>query len=112
MNLELDNKLALVSGSTAGIGFAIAELLLRERARDRQWTHAGRRDEALGALATYDREPAGVGHHGSGAAGGRWDREECVLEKKLQSRLETRQGTQCVHALPRPQRLTDRQPGR
>lgn len=33
MNLELANKLALVSGSTAGIGFAIAELLLREGAR-------------------------------------------------------------------------------
>jgi NAD(P)-dependent dehydrogenase (short-subunit alcohol dehydrogenase family) len=33
MNLELANKLALVSGSTAGIGFAIAEALLREGAR-------------------------------------------------------------------------------
>jgi NAD(P)-dependent dehydrogenase (short-subunit alcohol dehydrogenase family) len=33
MNLELASKLALVSGSTAGIGFAIAELLLREGAR-------------------------------------------------------------------------------
>jgi NAD(P)-dependent dehydrogenase (short-subunit alcohol dehydrogenase family) len=33
MNLELANKLALVSGSTAGIGFAIAAALLREGAR-------------------------------------------------------------------------------
>ena len=33
MNLELANKLALVSGSTAGIGFAIAQALLREGAR-------------------------------------------------------------------------------
>jgi NAD(P)-dependent dehydrogenase (short-subunit alcohol dehydrogenase family) len=33
MNLQLDNKLALVSGSTAGIGYAIAEALLAEGAR-------------------------------------------------------------------------------
>ena len=32
MNLILENKLALVSGSTAGIGFAIAQALLREGA--------------------------------------------------------------------------------
>ena len=33
MNLQLDNKIALVSGSTAGIGFAIAKTLAAERAR-------------------------------------------------------------------------------
>ncbi len=33
MNLKLDNKLAFVSGSTAGIGFAIAKALAREGAR-------------------------------------------------------------------------------
>lgn len=33
MNLQLDNKLALVSGSTAGIGYAIAEALVAEGAR-------------------------------------------------------------------------------
>ncbi len=33
MNLELENKLALVTGSTAGIGFAIAKVLAAEGAR-------------------------------------------------------------------------------
>ena len=33
MDLQLENKLALVSGSTAGIGYAIAEALAREGAR-------------------------------------------------------------------------------
>ena len=33
MNLELENRLALVTGSTAGIGFAIAEALAAEGAR-------------------------------------------------------------------------------
>jgi len=33
MNLQLENKLALVSGSTAGIGFAIAKSLAAEGAR-------------------------------------------------------------------------------
>ena len=32
MDLKLDGKLALVSGSTAGIGYAIAEGLAREGA--------------------------------------------------------------------------------
>ena len=33
MDLKLTNKLALVTGSTAGIGYAIAEALAREGAR-------------------------------------------------------------------------------
>lgn len=33
MDLQLNNRLALVSGSTAGIGYAIAEALLKEGAR-------------------------------------------------------------------------------
>jgi NAD(P)-dependent dehydrogenase (short-subunit alcohol dehydrogenase family) len=33
MNLQLENRLALISGSTAGIGYAIAELLAAEGAR-------------------------------------------------------------------------------
>jgi NAD(P)-dependent dehydrogenase (short-subunit alcohol dehydrogenase family) len=33
MNLELENKLALVTGSTAGIGLAIASALAGEGAR-------------------------------------------------------------------------------
>src|SRR5438128_6554916 len=33
MNLQLQNKLALVTGSTAGIGFAIAKALAAEGAR-------------------------------------------------------------------------------
>lgn len=33
MDLQLNNRLALVSGSTAGIGYSIAEALLREGAR-------------------------------------------------------------------------------
>jgi NAD(P)-dependent dehydrogenase (short-subunit alcohol dehydrogenase family) len=33
MDLRLDGKLALVTGSTAGIGYAIAEALAREGAR-------------------------------------------------------------------------------
>lgn len=33
MDLQLDGRLALVTGSTAGIGYAIAESLTRERCR-------------------------------------------------------------------------------
>lgn len=42
MDLQLENKLALVSGSTKGIGLAIATLLAREGARVivNVWNHA------------------------------------------------------------------------
>ena len=33
MNLQLENKLALVTGSTAGIGFAIAKAIAAEGVR-------------------------------------------------------------------------------
>ncbi len=33
MNLQLENKLALVNGSTAGLGFAIAKALAAEGVR-------------------------------------------------------------------------------
>ena len=44
MDLQLNDKLALVSGSTAGIGYAIATALAREGARVIvQRPHPGRR---------------------------------------------------------------------
>jgi NAD(P)-dependent dehydrogenase (short-subunit alcohol dehydrogenase family) len=73
MDLQLDGKLALVSGSTAGIGFAIAHTLAREGARvlvngrtkeavdeavDRIRTETGGRAEA----AHGDLSQAGVAH--------------------------------------------------
>jgi NAD(P)-dependent dehydrogenase (short-subunit alcohol dehydrogenase family) len=51
MDLQLDRRLALVSGSTAGIGFAIAEALAREGARVIvNGRTQGAVDQALGAL--------------------------------------------------------------
>ena len=46
MDLQLTDRLALVSGSTAGIGFAIAEALAREGARV---IVNGRKQEAVDA---------------------------------------------------------------
>jgi NAD(P)-dependent dehydrogenase (short-subunit alcohol dehydrogenase family) len=55
MDLQLQNKLALVTGSTASIGFAIAETLAREGARViiNGRTQEGV-DAALAKLAPYD----------------------------------------------------------
>lgn len=63
MNLELANKLALVSGSTAGIGLAIAKLLLQEGARViiNGRTQAGV-DAALAELTAYGN--AAIGYAG------------------------------------------------
>jgi len=41
MDLDLKDKRALVSGSTAGIGLAIATTLAGEGARHRQWPLTG-----------------------------------------------------------------------
>lgn len=59
MDLLLDGKLALVTGSTAGIGFAIAQVLLREGAKVivNGRTQAGV-DAALAALDTPSRARA------------------------------------------------------
>jgi NAD(P)-dependent dehydrogenase (short-subunit alcohol dehydrogenase family) len=51
MDLELAGKTALVTGSTAGIGFAIASLLAREQAAVVvNGRSAGRVDEAVGRI--------------------------------------------------------------
>ncbi len=49
MNLQLENKLALVNGSTAGIGFAIAKALAAEGVRV---TINGRNEASLPVSAT------------------------------------------------------------
>lgn len=60
MDLQLNGKLALVSGSTAGIGYAIAAALAREGARV---IVTGRSqsgvDTAIAALSRETRRPAG-----------------------------------------------------
>jgi NAD(P)-dependent dehydrogenase (short-subunit alcohol dehydrogenase family) len=60
MDLNLENKLAVVTGSTAGIGYAIAEALLREGARVivNGRTQAGV-DKALAKLAATGRSALG-----------------------------------------------------
>jgi NAD(P)-dependent dehydrogenase (short-subunit alcohol dehydrogenase family) len=72
MNLQLDGKLALVSGSTAGIGFAIANALAREGARvivngrsDERVKSAMERIRAHNSTAQLEPLPADLG----GAAG-------------------------------------------
>ena len=57
MNLQLDNKLALVSGSTKGIGLAIATALAREGARV---IVNGRTEKSVAAAVAKIREAAGA----------------------------------------------------
>jgi NAD(P)-dependent dehydrogenase (short-subunit alcohol dehydrogenase family) len=56
MDLQLNNKLALVSGSTAGIGYAIATALAREGARV---IVNGRTPDAVAAAAAAIRQATG-----------------------------------------------------
>ena len=61
MDLQLTGKLALVTGSTAGIGYAIAASLAREGARGHHHRpHAGRRGRGAGQPAGRHRR-AGAG---------------------------------------------------
>ncbi|WP_374008361.1 SDR family NAD(P)-dependent oxidoreductase [Leifsonia sp. LS-T14] len=64
MDLQLDGKRAFVSGSTQGIGYAIARALLREGA---DVVINGRRDERVDAAVTALRDEV-PGAHVSGAA--------------------------------------------
>jgi len=57
MDLQLKNRLALVTGSTAGIGLAIAEALAREGARV---IVNGRKPEAVDAIAGRLRRDTGA----------------------------------------------------
>jgi NAD(P)-dependent dehydrogenase (short-subunit alcohol dehydrogenase family) len=63
MDLQLDNKLAVVTGSTAGIGYAIAEALAREGARV---VVNGR---TQGAVSAAIARIASTGHEALGFAG-------------------------------------------
>jgi len=61
MDLQLKNRLALVTGSTAGIGLAIAEALAREGARV---IINGRKQDAVDAVVAQLREQTGAGIEG------------------------------------------------
>ena len=64
MDMQLENRLALVSGSTAGIGYAIAEALAREGARV---IVNGRHQDSVDAAA--QRIQSGTGGEAIGFAG-------------------------------------------
>ena len=66
MDLQLKGKLALVTGSTAGIGYAIAEALARERCRVIVNRRTQERVDA--ALANLARAVGGVGTDAVGLA--------------------------------------------
>ena len=53
MNLQLENRTALVTGSTKGIGFAIARLLARSGTTDRIFELAGPTAYTLRDLAMF-----------------------------------------------------------
>jgi NAD(P)-dependent dehydrogenase (short-subunit alcohol dehydrogenase family) len=90
MDLQLQNKVSLVTGSTAGIGFAIAEALASEGAsviingRSQQSV-----DEAIGKLSQKATgkltgclhcQPAGLRHHRRGAESRRRRDQERILK--------------------------------
>src|SRR5947207_2618052 len=62
MDLELENKKAFVSGSTAGIGLAIAIRLIREGAD--VWLNGRTQERVDEAIAVITKEIAGGNLHG------------------------------------------------
>src|SRR5256885_13475120 len=68
MDLQLTDKTAVVTGSTAGIGLAIAQALAREGATV---VVNGRTEPRVRAAVEHVRRAApGAGAHGSGGAAG------------------------------------------
>jgi len=65
MNLELENKKALVSGSTAGIGLAIASRLAREGAE--VWVNGRSQERVDEAIAAIKKEAGDARLHGVAA---------------------------------------------
>jgi NAD(P)-dependent dehydrogenase (short-subunit alcohol dehydrogenase family) len=65
MNLELENKKAFVSGSTAGIGLAIASRLAREGAE--VWVNGRTQERVDEAIAEIKKEPGDARLHGIAA---------------------------------------------
>jgi NAD(P)-dependent dehydrogenase (short-subunit alcohol dehydrogenase family) len=65
MNLELENKKALVTGSTAGIGFAIASRLARERAE--VWVNGRTQERVEKAISEIEKEFHDARLHGIAA---------------------------------------------
>ena len=65
MNLELENKKALVSGSTAGIGLAIASRLAREGAE--VWVNGRTQERVDEAIAEIKKDPGDARLHGIAA---------------------------------------------
>ena len=62
MNLEIENKKALVTGSTAGIGLAIASRLAREGAE--VWLNGRTQERVDRAIAEIKKAVAGAKLHG------------------------------------------------
>jgi NAD(P)-dependent dehydrogenase (short-subunit alcohol dehydrogenase family) len=101
MNLELANKLALVSGSTAGIGFAIAELLLREGARViiNGRTQQGV-DAALAKLSAHGGAALGfAGDLSQAEAAGALAREHPNVEILVNNNVECQGTPGAVHSM-------------
>ncbi len=95
MDLGLNGKLALVTGSTAGIGAAIAEGLARERARvivNGRRSLDGRSRRGAGSVCN----PRGGGEYGRLC----WQRGR-VGHKRLRSSSRCRNGSVHYLAMPR-----------